>query len=239
MVTPQEKINPVVLICTHNRPEITATNINGMLSQTFKPKVVLVVTSPIEAQYFREKFPDVFVVKHDNMPLGRKWQYGVNQARLLMPNPLIITGSDDLLSPDYVKNAVQLMQQGYHFAGLSWFYMYEVEERRLSTMRYKRKEWPIGGGRFYSFTLMEKLKWQLFETNLRKNLDNRGFINVQRSGARYIVFWEPSESPFYVLAVKGRWKVMNEANRFFNSPYIDVLNKEEQAEEKYKSLCAG
>jgi hypothetical protein len=239
MVTPQEKINPVVLICTHDRPEITSTNIEGLLKQAFKPKVVLVATSPIEAQFYRQKFPDIFVVTHGNSPLGAKWQYGVNQARLLMPNPLIITGSDDLLSPDYIKNAILLMQQGYHFAGLSWFYMYEVKEKRLSTMRYKKPDWPIGGGRFYSFTLLEKLGWQLFDGMGKKNLDNKGFINVKNSGAKYVVFWEPKESPFYVLAVKGVWKVMNEAQRFYNSPYIDVLSKEDMAEEKFKTLCVG
>lgn len=238
MVIPQEHINPVVLICTHDRPEITTTNIKGLLNQDFKPKIVLVVTSPIEAQYFREKFPDIFVVKHDNTPLGAKWQYGVNQARLLLPNPLIITGSDDLLSPDYIKNSVLLMQQGYHFAGLSWFYMYEVKEKRLSTLRYKRQDWPIGGGRFYSLTLLEKLNWQLFDTSWRKNLDNKGFLSVKNSGAKYIVYWKPSESPFYVLAVKGPWKVMNAADRFYHSPYIDVLETHDQAEEKFNSLCA-
>ncbi len=239
MVNFQENINPVVLICSHGRPEITKTNIESLLKQSVIPKIVLVVTTPIEAQFYREKFPGIFVVKHANEPLGSKWQYGVMQAKLLLPNPLIITGSDDLLSPDYIKNAITLMQQGYHFAGLSWFYMYEVETKRLSTLRYKKENWPIGGGRFYSLALLERMGFHVFDSLAKKNLDNRGFHSVVSSGAKYKVFWEPDETPFYVLAVKGSWPVMNKAEKFFISPYIDVLSTEEQAENKFNDLCAG
>lgn len=230
---------PVFLICTHERAEITSQNIERLLKQPFNPQIVLVVTTPIEAQYYREKFPaNVFVVKYPNNPLGGKWQFGVSQARLLMPNPLIITGSDDFLSSNFVSECFKLMMQGYHFGGLSWFYMYESQYKRLSTMRYKKQDWPIGGGRYYSLELLKKLDFELFDVYGKKNLDNKGFWSVRSSYMKYKVFWNPQETPFHVIAIKGNWHVMNEAYRFFHSPYIDVLETEIEGEEKYKQLCA-
>lgn len=235
-----KEFKPVFLICTHNRPDITSRNIERLLRQPFNPQVVLVVTDPIEAQFYRDKFSEnVFVVKYPNHPLGGKWQYGVNQARLLMPNPLIITGSDDLLSENFVQEAFKLMMNGYHFAGLSWFYMYETKYKRLSTLRYKKKDWPIGGGRIYSLELLKKLDFELFDVYAKKNLDNKGFLSVKASGLKYKIFWDPSETPLSVVAVKGDWIVMNEAYRFFNSPYIDVLETQVEGGQKFEQICAG
>ena len=51
-------MNPVVLIATHNRIEITSRCIESLMMQSVQPKIVLVVSDQGEWQYYKKKFPD-------------------------------------------------------------------------------------------------------------------------------------------------------------------------------------
>src|SRR5690349_9966735 len=115
-------MKPTVLICTHRRIEITDFNIESLLKQTVAPKIVLVVSDMDEYHFFSAKYPQVFTCRYPNMPLGGKWDYGVQIARTLGADPLIILGSDDILGENFIENCTKLADDGHHFIGLQrWF----------------------------------------------------------------------------------------------------------------------
>lgn len=223
--------NPVVLMCTHQRKDVTTQNIHALLKQQVAPKIVLVVSDAGEAGYYRSKFPGVYIEIAPNRPLGTKWQAGAIASKMFTPNPLIITGSDDFLGENFISNTANYLEHGYDFVGLSWFYMQRQNARERVMCRYIRKDWPLGGGRFYSLALLERMGYHIFDTNLNKNLDNYGFETAKRLCPNsYKVIWEPNESPLYITAIKGNWPTMNEYNAILGSKYINIL--------KTEKLCA-
>ena len=81
-------------------------------------KIVLTVSTHSEEDYFKRLNIDgVYVFNTPNKPLGLKWQSGVEQAKKIKANPLIILGSDDQLGTSFVKNACHLIEK-YEFIGL-------------------------------------------------------------------------------------------------------------------------
>lgn len=200
-------MNPYVLIATHKRLEITRKNVECLLKCDVG--VILVVSDRAEFDLFKQLFPMISVIHHANYPLGLKWQSGVDVARHLKADPLIINGSDDILHPEYFSRVSGLMEEGYHFIGLKSWYVYDLKTvykfDYLATI-------PLGGGRAYSRELLDKIGYKLFDVRKDRHLDDLGWSSVFRSRMQRILLNEP-----LILSVKGDWKVMNPVNKMFGS----------------------
>lgn len=158
---------------------------------------------------FRQLFPDISIVHHANFPLGLKWQSGVEIAKHLKADPLIINGSDDLLCQDYFTRVSELLDEGCHFVGLKSWYVYDLKTvYRFDYLAHL----PLGGGRAYSRELLEKIDYKLFDVRKEKHLDDLGYQNVIHAKVRTAILNEP-----LILSVKGDWRVMNPLNKMFGS----------------------
>ena len=200
-------MNPYVLIATHNRLSITKKNIECLLKCDVG--VILVVSDKGEYAVFKQLFPTISVIHHANYPLGLKWQSGVDVARHLKADPLIINGSDDILSPKFFSKVNGLMEEGYHFIGLKSWYVYDLK----TVYRFDYlAALPLGGGRAYSRKLLEKIGYKLFDVRRERHLDDFGWASALRSKMEKIILNEP-----LILSVKGNWPVMNPVNKMFGS----------------------
>jgi hypothetical protein len=189
-------INPCVIIATHQRVEITITNIKQLIAQGVR--VVLVVTDINERKRFDNY--DVHIVMHANSPLGAKWQAGVNYARTLDPSHIVITGSDDLLSMGFFEKYCN----DYDFLGFRQWYIWHKEVLHL--LRYVNIQ-PLGGGRVYSKWKLGKMDYRLFDTTKNKLLDDFGWNRATEGQMKVHIYQEPE-----ILAVKGNWPVMNKVD---------------------------
>lgn len=200
------EINPVVVIATHQRKDITSINIESLSKQTFIPKVVLVVSDATEIEFYKKY--NIEIVVMDNMPLGKKWQSGVNKAIQMGANPVIITGSDDILDKRFVERSCVWIERGFHFVGLkSWYVNYQ---RKLYEFKYMAPL-PLGGGRAYSSTFL-KQSGDIFDASRNRHMDDHGWNKVKFSNVKRIIFNDP-----LILSIKGDWPMMNRAEDFFNS----------------------
>lgn len=184
-------MNVCAVIPTHNRKEITSINIQLLLRQGIK--IVLVVSTE-EERAFYSGFAIEVIVRQNN-PLGRKWQEGVNYARNLQPEYLIILGSDDILSKDFVEKYCGQ----WLFVGFKAFYIYE--NGRVHLLSYLVNQ-CIGGGRVFHRDFLNAVGWQIF-INKERLLDNKA-SELSTNFARCIELRFPE-----VLAVKGNWPVLN------------------------------
>jgi hypothetical protein len=201
-------VNPWVLIATHKRLSITKKNIECLLKSDVY--VILVVTDPDEERLFRQLFPlGVTIIQTANYPLGNKWQAGVEVARRCKADPLIINGSDDILSPKFFSRVSELLAEGYHFIGLKSWYVYDLKSVYLFDYM---APLPLGGGRAYSKELLEKMNYEVFDTRKEKHLDDLGWHKAFNSEMKQVILKEP-----LILSVKGDWPVMNPLNRMFQS----------------------
>lgn len=200
-------MNPIVVIATHQRREITTVNVLTLLLQTVVPKVVLVVSDINELQYYRKVFPEIKVVFAENSPLGKKWQAGVTEAYKIGADPVIITGSDDILERKFVEKACAWMQKGFHFVGVNHWYVYSDKLYHFEYLSHM----PLGGGRCYSLEFLRQFNGDIFEKKQR-HLDDLGWNRVKFTNVKRIVFSDP-----LILSIKGNWPVMNKAEDFFKS----------------------
>jgi hypothetical protein len=208
-------VNPYVLIATHQRLSITKKNIDCLLA--CKVGIILIVSDHGEYELFKQLYPMIVVERHSNLPLGRKWQAGVNVAKKLKADPLIINGSDDILSPEFFDRAEKELEKGYGFIGLKSWYVYDLKQ--VYKFEYLANL-PLGGGRVYSKEMLDSCKWAIFDTSKSKHLDDLGYWKVQRSGLKHLLLWEP-----YILSIKGDWPVMNPADKIMTSRNARLLKK--------------
>lgn len=212
---------PVVLIASHQRLEITAQNIAALCEQRPKPEIVLVVSEEEEYIYFKDRLPNLHVYNHPNKPLGAKWQFGVNRCRDLGANPLIITGSDDVLGRDFIKNSLKLLDQGYDFIGLRRWFVYDPSKNTAYLFDYLPQQ-PLGGGRVYTSKLLEKCGWQIFDSKDRL-LDDKGWSIAKRE--KNILVTDIDGKGLYIIAIKGAWEVMNPLEKHFGHPNTKLLSE--------------
>ena len=205
--------NPVVVIATHLRNEITTKNIELLKQQKHVPKIVIVCSLQHELEYYKEL--QVTVVLEKNRPLGKKWQTGVNVAMKLGANPLIILGSDDLISKDYIHNALLKIKEGFDFIGTTSWYSFDVKNKALYKSKYsnRNENLPIGSGKVYTKELLDKIRWKVFDQSADRKLDDQGQKMI--SGCKAFIYKEPK-----VLAIKGNWDQMNHIDAYLRSPNI-------------------
>lgn len=171
-----------------------------------------------EQKFFKNlNFKNTHIIVAPNKPLGLKWQSGVNYAKKINSDPLIILGSDDVLMPGFVENAIKLLSK-YDFIGLKRFYVKHA--KKLYTIDYK-PAMPIGGGRVYSAKMLDAIKWKVFNPGLNKRLDDFGFDAAIKSGLKVLLVSDIKNHGLELVALKGNWPMMNPFNRFH--PNISVV----------------
>lgn len=210
-------MNPIVVICTHNRLEITSYNIRSLLKQSVIPKIVLVVSNQEERIYYMKQFPQIHLCIFPNVPLGAKWQHGVNAAYELRADPLIILGSDDILGPDFIKICCE---SDYPFIGLWHWYIHH--KGRTYYCEYLPKQ-PLGGGRTYSYELLRRLDGKIFSTKINRHLDDYAVVKTASQGIE-----AHEDLRLQVHAVKGDWPVLNPVN--LTHPNIKVISEHDSKE---------
>jgi len=213
--------NPVVVIATHRRKEITVKNISALRKQTFAPQIVVVCSEHDEFEFYQKQ--PVKTVMEENRPLGLKWQAGVRAAYKMQANPLIILGSDDILHFDYIRQALIKLEEGYDFVGMIYWYSYDLLQDKVYRSYYRNinAEFPIGSGKVFGKKILDACQWKLFDTNMDRRLDDRG--HKVTSGFKVFLFKTPE-----VVAVKGDWPQLNTIDKYLKSPNIktQVVSKD-------------
>lgn len=212
-------MNPTIVIATHKRVELTTGLINNIFQNQPLTNVVLVVSDHKEIVHFQKiENKLLHIVKAENKPLGLKWQKGVDYARQIKSNPVIILGSDDELGKDFVVNACNKIREGYHFIGLRRFKV--KSNKKLYTIDYK-PAMPIGGGRIYSAKLLDDINWKLFAPNKNRKLDDDGWNYTLKSNRKILLVSDIEGNGLVVTANKGSWPMMNPFNPYH--PNISVV----------------
>lgn len=218
-------MNPVVLIATHNRVGITTRNIESLLRQSVKPEILLICSTELECHHWFHQYEihkQLTVLTCPNKPLGQKWQLGVSlMEENYSPNPLIITGSDDILGDGFIENACRLVEQGNHFIGLRQWYQHK-DGKAYKCQYMAKNNFPLGGGRVYSAEILKAMNYQVFDPTKDRHLDDLGWANAKKTGLKCLVLDDPEKEGLSIHAIKGDWEVMNKFT--VNHPNIKLLS---------------
>lgn len=228
--------NPVVLIATHVRTQITSRTIEQLQRQSVIPHIILVCSLYQEYEYYSEKFDGVTVMISPNQPLGAKWSFGAKYAKHFNADPLIILGSDDLLGRDFIKNMCAQMDRGFDFIGVNRWWLINERDGKAYLMEYAKKDFPLGGARAYSARLLKKLDYVVFDSKKNRHLDEFGYYAAKASGFPYTIIQSADEHGLNIISIKGDWQTMNSADAILNAKSCVVVKEFQDGEEILKSL---
>ena len=229
---------PVVVIATHCREQITSRTIEQLQKGSLVPHIVVVCSLYREYQYFSEKFEQVTVIVNRNEPLGEKWHVGARHAALYFKaDPLIILGSDDLLNTEYIQNICNLMRRmKVDFIGINQWWLQDEKTDTLYLMEYNRKDFPLGGGRCYSQKLLQKLDYTVFDAKKFKHLDDFGFYAARDSGLPYIMIQDATEKGLHIVSIKGDWTMMNKAEDILKATSCKIIKQFKNGNNKLNTI---
>lgn len=169
----------VLLTCVWGRPRLTQAvlgyyrRLQRQLESELDLQLLAVGSEGTRSQQLCEA-QEFRYVEYANSPLSHKWNAGVQAARALDPDALVIAGSDDLLSSELLRTYRVKLEQGFDFFGFRDLYFFELAAARLGYWRgYESSadavavDSPVGCGRCFSRDLLNKTGWKLWPRHPR------------------------------------------------------------------------
>lgn len=136
---------------------------------------------PIE---FRCNDKDFQFCEYDNSPLSNKWNAGINNFQWEDDlSAVIIVGSDDLITPEYIESCKYLLSQGAEYIYMDGAYFYDAQSGRMIWGYAER----LGLGRCISRSLLDRMNWRLWPEGLERGLDGAMWDLVQQADEPRIV----------------------------------------------------
>ena len=199
----------ISITATFKREKITIDTLE-LLAQQKGMIASIVVGSCEEDKHAAESVGAVYV-HHDNHPLGSKWQAGVDKARELDPDAILICGSDDWLTSNWCEVCSKEIEKGFDLVGKSECFMcnaFPGKSLGLIQFSYKNKEkGPIGAGRMISRRILDKLDWKLFPLHVTNSLDHLCNHQIVKHANGKVKILNGSNN--HILCVKSTWNAID------------------------------
>ena len=126
-------------------------------------------------------------IEADNSPLGGKFNAGLAHARRAEPDAVLVLGSDNLVTDEYLAALRRLVAAGHDYIGLRDGYVYEHEWDHLvhwpGYIGIREGE-PLGSGRCFSRQLLDRLNWELWDDLAERGLDWTTTARMSEVGIR-------------------------------------------------------
>ncbi len=226
----------IALIASYNREIILQDCINQIKPQV--DDIVLVGSSEwvdgtqgcnVEKKIAKKN--DLIYVDHTNKVLGSKFQSGLNRCRDLKADAVLICGSDDLISNDYIYevslNWKRQVEAGWIIYGKRRWNVYNPMVDDLCFMSYKRRSDFVGAGRVIGTNLLHALDWQIFPTEA-VGCDLYSW-NVMEKHRLTIIDMNFGR----VLSVKGDWDMLDSWDQLLSSPELDISHVAVERKQKF------
>ncbi len=198
----------IILTCAYQRPAIFKIFLDNyaFLRKTLKNKVdleMIVAGSEEDDTAWDEhcfeivkNYEGVVWLEHPNAPVGKKWNYTLEAVSKMYFYALLILGSDDLLTPEFILKGISVLEEGYNFTGVKDMYVLNSEDGEMvfwEGYAAARKGVSIGAGRMLTKELVEVAKFKLWDDNLNTSLDGSTMKILNATGAVKEKVFECSE----------------------------------------------
>ena len=122
---------------------------------------------------------------HENRPVGKKWHHGIRTFKDLDVTHIMILGSDDFVSNDFIKFCMEFSEDK-DFTGCNDVYMYGAHPRRRGWREFfyfAYDGYLVGPGRCYSKRIVEMMNWHPWSDVRNSGLDGSIAKSVRTLGS--------------------------------------------------------
>lgn len=213
------------------REELFPLTIKRLYQQEGIHMDVVVVCDTVEE--FAKAYESYAIPVHigDRVTLGEKWQYGVDFARKADPDAIMIVGSGNWFTNGWAKTLFPYLDD-YDMVGSEAMYVYQIRQNDQIMIHWNgyhtnsRKGDMLGAGRLISRRMLDKVDWQIYDTNLNSGLDRSIDRRLRRQGAKTLTLPAGEE---YILKVGSyKWKNINSFRVLWGSPNARKVDNPEE-----------
>lgn len=181
----QTKIKLLVFLALWRRPEITELCFLGLQRLRMHPDFdiqVLAVISEASMIPLCDKY-NVHFVYHENEPLGRKKNFGLQRARQFEFDYLMEIGSDDLVLNELLDSYKPMIAKGAELFGINDAAY--IDSETGACRRLVSRNSTYGAGRMISRSALEKMNFSIWKDEISKGMDNNSVFAFMRKGIGY------------------------------------------------------
>lgn len=176
----------IICTCIYKRKELTKFCINEWLKHDIY-KIIIIYSEDDDCDNLKDIQSDkLILLKFDNLPLSNKWNYSVKTAQKYNPDAIMIMGSDDIFTEEYITKAKYFLNRGIEYISNNiWANIIYFKDKILlfcAYYIYRQNKDGIGTTRIYSSYILNKINWNLylFNTPINKCLDGTSYNNIKK-----------------------------------------------------------
>lgn len=201
-----------------SRKDLTRLFLDRLKRQTMKVHPLLVGSTREEKAFAQEM--DCFYIHQENIPLCKKFQKGVYEARKFNPDVIMVLDSDTWISDNYCEVALRnLQERQIDGTGMSHFYVLDLDRWVVIQQIYQESKVyePTGTGRMFLARSLNKLDWRLFPDRTPSDkLEITSLAQCKKAGLQIDVMRKPLLA--YILELRSSkwtsiqdWKIIRQA----------------------------
>jgi hypothetical protein len=197
------------IIAFSGRQNMVKLNVELLNKQTVKPAIILTCSNILDYNFAKDLeklYDNVFVNVTLNYPLGKKFYDSAKFAQTIGGlNYLMILGSDDVLSLNYIENCLTELNKGYDLVGSRKWLMYTNDDK-LYSLEYKDiVDILLGGGKMYTKKFLDMVNWDIFNQYRPMHLDEHGEYLFNNTTLKKTVL----NGDEFIMSIKGDWDCIN------------------------------
>jgi len=221
LLTPKKSYEIAIIIAFQDR-NIILEKLVKIINKNDKDICIILICSNENDYDFCRKincmYDNIYYYFTENIFIGAKWQLGFLYAKLFNPKYVMITGSDDLMYPEFIDRLYNSMiKNDYDVCGVRSWQIFDHKNISLYNCRftenYGNNELILGAGRIYSSKILDKINWNVHETLRNNCLDDLGYYMCKYHGAKIGIL----ENTDGLISFKGNWASMNSLSKIIEA----------------------
>lgn len=223
----------IVIIPIHfeneTRKVLTRLSLKRLKQQTMKVHPLLVGSTREEKAFAQEM--NYFYIHQENIPLCKKFQKGVYEARKFNPDAIMMLDSDTWISDNYCEIALKnLQERQIDVIGKSCFQILNVDNWVIATQFYQQFNVyePTGTGRIFLARSLDRLNWRLFPDRTPSDkLEVASLAQCKNAGLQIEVINNTQEEIYILELRSSNWSSIQDWKIIRQAPSIIPYSKQE------------
>ena len=221
LITPKKNYEIACVIAFKDRQLILSKLIKIINKSDKDLCIILVCSNSYDYEFcltLNKLYDNVYLYFTDNNFVGSKWQIGFLYAKLFNPKYVMITGSDDLIYPEFFNRLYNYTKDNkLDVCGVRSWQIFDQKSVSMYNCQYTKSygnnELILGAGRIYSSRILDVINWNVHETLRNSCLDDLGYYMSKIHGAK-IGILKNGEG---LISYKGDWASMNPLSKIIEA----------------------
>jgi hypothetical protein len=210
----------VAVMPVSGREELFGITIDRLFQQEDVEMTVVCIGHTETEESVAEDEGAIALIVSSALTLGEKWQLGIDYAKWIEPDAVMIVGSGNWFTNGWCKTLYPYLDE-YDVVGSEAMYALHFREKDRILIHWggyytQRKGDMLGAGRMLSRRILDRANWQIYDTSLNMDLDKSMTGILKGYDAKFLTLPQGDEMILKISSYK--WKSINSFLALWMSP---------------------